>query len=52
MQEFSSNRTDARHVADKRAVDAPAKQRRLFVAKIFKTIDPVRRGETIKELAA
>ena len=37
---------------DKAAVDALRKQRRLFVAEVFKTIDPVRRGETIKELAA
>lgn len=37
---------------DKAAVDALMKQRRLFVAEVFKTIDPVRRGETIKELAA
>ncbi len=37
---------------DKAAVEALTKQRRLFVAEVFKTIDPVRRGETIKELAA
>lgn len=38
---------------DKTAVEALLlKQRRLFVAEVFKTIDPVRRGEIIKELAA
>jgi hypothetical protein len=37
---------------DKAAVEALLKQRRLFVAEVFKTIDPVRRGETIKELVA
>lgn len=37
---------------DMAAVDALLKQRRLFLAEVFKTVDPVRRGETIKELAA
>lgn len=37
---------------DKASVEALTKQRRLFVAEVFKTIDPVRRGETIKELVA
>lgn len=37
---------------DRAAGEALMKQRRLFVAEVFKTVDPVRRGETIKELAA
>ncbi len=37
---------------DRAAGDALLKQRRLFVAEVFKTVDPVRRGETIRELAA
>ena len=37
---------------DRAAGEALLKQRRLFVAEVFKTVDPVRRGETIKELAA
>jgi hypothetical protein len=37
---------------DRAAGDALLKQRRLFVAEVFKTVDPIRRGETIKELAA
>lgn len=35
---------------DKASGDALLKQRRLFVAEVFKTVDPVRRGETLKEL--
>lgn len=37
---------------DKEAVEGLTKQRRLFLAEVFKTIDPVRRGETIKELVS
>jgi len=37
---------------DRAAGEALLKQRRLFVAEVFKTVDPIRRGETIKELAA
>lgn len=35
---------------DRQAGDELLKQRRLFVAEVFKTVDPVRRGETLKEL--
>jgi hypothetical protein len=35
---------------DRASVDALTKQRRLFVAEVFKTVDPVRRGEKLKEL--
>ena len=35
---------------DRQAGEALRKQRRLFVAEVFKTVDPVRRGETLKEL--
>jgi hypothetical protein len=52
MQEFFSNRADARHIADKQTVDVFTRQSRLLAAEILKTIDAVRRGETIKELAA
>ena len=37
---------------DRASGEVLLKQRRLFVAEVFKTVDPVRRGETIKELAA
>ena len=37
---------------DKPAVEGLMKQRRLFLAEVFKTVDPIRRGETIKELVS
>jgi len=52
VQEFFSNRAGAKLVADTQAVDTLTWQSRFVAAEILKTIDAVRRGETIKELAA
>lgn len=52
MPEFFSNRAGAKLVADTQAVDALTRQSRVLAVEILKTIDTVRRGETIKELAA
>jgi hypothetical protein len=37
---------------DRAAVAGLVKQRRLFLAEVLKTVDPVRRGATLKELSA
>ncbi len=37
---------------DRAAVDGPVKQRRLFLAEVFTTAYPIRRGATLKELSA
>lgn len=37
---------------DKAAIDELARHRRTFVAEVFKAVDPVRRGMTLKELSA
>lgn len=37
---------------DLASVEGLTKQRRAFLAEVFKTVDPVRRGETIKELVS